>query len=520
MKKRLLAAIMSLCMIVSLLPVSALAYEGDEEPAVQSRDDGYSAYFYVRFPSDGTEGDTHAQNLFTFAGTGSVSGVEAPNNYTGENKVVGVTDDIALNPPAGGGDETHNQIIVSQFPDISYDTKTYVYEGKAAEADLYTYTVKWYRLVSERGYNIIQDGTSYSFSVSENDGYCWHVDGFIQFQDRHSVTYKVQFPGETGFSDVTANGEKETENVPYVDYLDEDKTFGDAAAPSMDETTEHQGETYTFKGWYEDKDCTQKIGEEEVITENITVYGKYEAAEPEGASVYFYVLLPGQESAATGDAADYRYLTYGGHVDETLAEGLKTSDPVIDQANEEMITKYLAAWPDKLLQYPEGTTPGKDTVASEPIEAGPTWEINEETGDVTEFSIVIDGETYTNVDWDIRWVKIGYVDIANSTVPSDHGYHVDAMLYKKTLAEEVINDADGVAKDLTNDQLSLGENGTENESETFKFVLDAKDDVQNTFENIPLKVTFDNSNKTTSLKLNFVNEDNAKRVLIPGTYVI
>lgn len=28
MKKRLLAAIMSLCMIVSLLPVGALAYEG------------------------------------------------------------------------------------------------------------------------------------------------------------------------------------------------------------------------------------------------------------------------------------------------------------------------------------------------------------------------------------------------------------------------------------------------------------------------------------------------------------
>ena len=30
MKKRLLAAIMSLCMIVSLLPVSTLAYEGEE----------------------------------------------------------------------------------------------------------------------------------------------------------------------------------------------------------------------------------------------------------------------------------------------------------------------------------------------------------------------------------------------------------------------------------------------------------------------------------------------------------
>ena len=650
MKKRLLAAIMSLCMIFSLLPVSALAYEGDEESAVQSRDGGYPAYFYVRFPSDGTEEDTHAQSLFTFAGTGSVSGVEAPNYYTGANKVVGVTDGIMLNPPAGGNDETHNHITVSQFPDISYDTKTYVYEGKATDADPYTYTVEWYRLVSEKGYNIIHKGTSYSFSVSENDGYCWHVDGFIQFQDRHSVTYKVQFPGETGFSDVTASGEKETENIPYVDYLDKDKAFGDATAPSMDETKEYQGETYTFEGWYEDEGCTQEIGVDDVITENITVYGKYvkkgpditvtkELAtvngvdvvrdpedtvlhvgdsvtwtvkvknnnpdetlmsltmsdslldsspagtvsitpvnhnsnytsfglnpgetkefsvfytrvdesykngnlentvtvtysgkeykatatntvlpvEPTGESAYFYILLPGKESVAEGDAADYRYLTYGGHVNETLADELKESAPAMDQNDEGTITQYLTAWPENLLQYPAGKEPDDSTVASQPIGNQSTWEINEETGDVTSFSIVIDGKTYTNVDWDIRWVKIGYVDIANSTVPSDHGYHVDAMLYKKTLAEEVINEVDGVAKDLTNDQLSLGEKGTENESETFKFVLDAKNDTGKAFKDIPLNVTFTESNKADSLKLTFVNEDDAKRELIPGTYVI
>lgn len=149
MKKRLLAAIMSLCMIVSLLPVSALAYEGDEEPAVQSRDGGYPAYFYVRFPSDETEEDPHAQSLFTFAGTGSVSGIEAPNHYTGENKVVGVTDGITLNPPDGGETEIHKAITVSTFPDITSGTKTYVYEGNATEAAPYTYTVEWYRLVSE-----------------------------------------------------------------------------------------------------------------------------------------------------------------------------------------------------------------------------------------------------------------------------------------------------------------------------------------------------------------------------------
>ena len=192
----------------------------------------------------------------------------------------------------------------------------------------------------------------------------------------------------------------------------------------------------------------------------------------------------------------------------------------MDQNNEETITQYLTAWPETLLQYPADEEQGASTVASQPIGNQSTWEINEETGDVTSFSIVIDGETYTNVDWDIRWVKIGYVNIANSTVPSDHGYHVDAMLYKKTLAEEVINEVDGVAKDLTNDQLSLGEKGTENESETFKFVLDAKDDTGKAFKDIPLEVTFDASNKANTLKLTFKNKGDAKRELLPGSYVI
>ena len=348
MKKRLLAAIMSLCMIVSLLPVSTLAYEGEEGPAVQSRDGGYPAYFYVRFPSDGTEGDTHAQNLFTFAGTGSVSGVEAPNYHTGENKVVRVTDGITLNPPDGGETETHKAITVSTFPDITSGTKTYVYEGKATEADPYTYTVKWYRLVSEQGYNIIQDGTSYSFSVSGNNGYCWHVDGFIQFQDRHSVTYKVQFPGETGFSDVTESGEKETENIPYVDYLDGDETFGDATAPSMDKNKEYQGETYTFEGWYKYEDCTQEIGADDVITENITVYGKYVKKGPDITVTKELATVNG--AAVVGDPED-TVLRVGDSVTWTVKVKNNTDDYI---SNVSLTDSLRTLYPDKVTIEPFG----------------------------------------------------------------------------------------------------------------------------------------------------------------------
>lgn len=279
MKKRLLAAIMSLCMIVSLLPVSALAVEDRFGPG--SGNQTYDAYFYVRFPSNETEEDTHAQSLFTFAGTGTVSGVRAPNTYSRDEKVVEIISGIQVNPPEGTETEQHGNITASKFPDILSGGKIYVYEKKAGNNAPHTYTVEWYRLVSEEGYNIIQNGTSYSFPVSGNDGYCWHVDGYIQFNDRHSVTYKVQFPGEAEFSDVTAGGEKENENVPYVDYLDENETFGDATAPTMAATKEYHGEKYAFKGWYKDENCTQEIEDIATIAENITVYGKYEKQGPD-----------------------------------------------------------------------------------------------------------------------------------------------------------------------------------------------------------------------------------------------
>lgn len=624
MKKRLLAAIMSLCMIFSLLPVSALAYEGDEEPAVQSRNGGYPAEFFVVKP-DVSNGDFYMgieADKFVSVGEGRVGGgIPDPND---DSIRAGKFDiphsDWTYTPPAD----------TDQYPNVIYAGEEYSYwdgEDVASRPDNY-YTITWYR---------------YSNAYDSPSQYVWHVDGYVSLNDWPSVAYQVQFPKQDGFDWVDSSGEPQ-ENASYSYVKSETKFVELGTTPNMPDDGE-----YTFDGWYTDQLYTKKVSDSTPITEDTIFYGRYvkkgpditvtkelatvngvdvvgdpedtvlhvgdkvtwtvtvknntnehignvsltdslktshpyevtiepsggETAfglnaagtegdtktftvtyleiadsyanktlvntvtvtysgkeytatatntvlpvEPTGESAYFYILLPGKESVAEGDAADYRYLTYGGHVNEALADGLKESGPKMDQNDEGTITQYLTAWPETLLQYPAGEEHDDSTVASQPIGTGSTWKIDEKTGDVTSFSIVIDDETYTNVDWDIRWVKIGYVDIANSTVPSDHGYHVDAMLYKKTLAEEVINDADGVAKDLTNDQLSLGEKGTENESETFKFVLDAKDDVQNTFENIPLKVAFDNSNKTTSLKLTFVKENDAKRELIPGTYVI
>ena len=628
MKKRLLAAIMSLCMIVSLLPVSAFAAPGED---MEDRSGGrQNAYFYVVKPEKANDTSRNQEN-FIYMGQGQIIGAEsaADDDYYGG--------EIDKDNPEW---KQWSHVPPDELENITYQGEDYEYwDENGPKPTTSYYTIEWFRYTSASGAN----GAGVT-------GMCWHVDGFVTLNDKVNVQFQVQFPEESDFTIVGSDGKPGQPDTYW--YVDKDSTFGAITnKPQMEDRTEG-GTTYEFEGWYTDEGCTKKADDTTAITQDTTIfYGQYKekgpdiivekeitsvmrngeevdskqnysdatelqvgdqvtwtitvtnktnelitglmmteslknvivtggdteyptngfnlaagetktystfsldspvtedlvgksltntvtvttrsgqeykavttnsvvATEPRGESAYFYILLPGKASVAEGDAADYRYLTYGGHVNEVLAEGLKENGPAMDQNNEETITQYLTAWPETLLQYPAGEEHDDSTVASQPIGNLSTWEINEETGDVTNFSIVIDGQTYTNVEWDIRWVKIGYVNIEDSLVPSDHGYHVDAMLYRKTLAEKVINSENGIEKNLTNDLLSLNTDGTENASETFEFVLDVKDDAQNTFVDIPLKVTFDNSNKTTSLKLTFVKENDAKRELLPGTYVI
>lgn len=69
MKKRLLAAIMSLCMIVSLLPVSAFAAPGED---MEDRSGGrQNAYFYVVKPEKANDTSRNQEN-FIYMGQGQI----------------------------------------------------------------------------------------------------------------------------------------------------------------------------------------------------------------------------------------------------------------------------------------------------------------------------------------------------------------------------------------------------------------------------------------------------------------
>lgn len=262
MKKRLLAAIMSLCMIVSLLPVSALAYEGDEEPAVQSRDGGYPAYFYVVKP-DQANGEILDRNTasFDYVGKGSVGGtIPAPDKVDQS-----ITYDVE---EYSNWDYTPPDIEGS----ITVGGTTYKYwDGSGTEPNDDFYTIVWYRYTSASG----ATGSNGEILTSDN---CWHVDGYTKLSDKVTVQFQVEFPdGETSFVD--ENGHRDDDTIWY---LNKGRYFEDISeTPSMGTITE-DGTTYEFEGcWYTDAGFEKKVTAGTQITEDTIFYGRYVKKGPD-----------------------------------------------------------------------------------------------------------------------------------------------------------------------------------------------------------------------------------------------
>lgn len=259
MKKRLLAAIMSLCMIVSLLPVSALAYEGDKEPAVQSRDGGYPAEFFVVKPDVSNDNfymgtDT---NDFVSVGKGWVGGdIPAPNNSDVNNGKF----DISAYPNWKYIPPTNT----SQYPTVTYQNRQYSYwDEESPRPENNYYTITWYRY-----------SNAYA---SESEGNVWHVDGYVSLNDWPSVAYRVQFPNENDFDWVDSSGK--VQNDASYSYVNSGTTFIElGTTPSMSD----QGE-YTFDGWYRDKNCEDedKVANDAKITEDTIFYGRYVEKGPD-----------------------------------------------------------------------------------------------------------------------------------------------------------------------------------------------------------------------------------------------
>ena len=624
MKKRLLAAIMSLCMIVSLMPVSAFAAPGED---MEDRSGGsQDAYFYILKPDEAQDAERVPEN-FIYMGGGQINGAPPAGDRYGD--VIDKSDN-----------EWNEWECVSPniMPNVDYEGETYVYWDRStspSEPESSYYTVTWFRYASAYGAN--DAGVI---------GMCWHVDGFVTLSNKVNVQFQVKFPTENDFTVVGSNGEAGDEDNYW--YVDRNSTLGDISdQPKMGERIK-DGVTYEFDGWYTDKDCTEKADDTTAITQDPTIfYGQYKEKGPDitvtkelatvnGVDVvgdpedtvlhvgdkvtwtvtvknntnehignvsltdslktshpYQVTIEPSGEETAFGlDAAgtegdtktftvtyleiadsyanktlentvtvtysgkkytatatntvedvkptvdpdtdifffiaqptsqilsdnenDYRYLTHGGVINtEKAVEAGIDANGITDTNNETTITQYVQTWP-------ESGTLG-DTrdvgfkVASQPVGTGSIWTIDKD-GNVTSFSLDIDGTTYTSDQYEIRWVKISHATTANREDPDINNsvrYHVDGMLYEKTTVENILSKIN-ITKTVEDNLWPYNNNGVQMTGAEFDIYLDRANDTGNQFTDIKIgKVTPNNG------QYDFIVEAGlTSKYLTPGEYVI
>lgn len=196
-------------------------------------------------------------------------------------------------------------------------------------------------------------------------------------------------------------------------------------------------------------------------------------------SVYLFVAKPGNTTLSS-EGKDYYYLAHGGQVSTNASQSM---NPVISTTNEDLITQYVTTWPDTL-DFLTGTS-------SKPVGRDSTWKIDSETGEVTEFTLYLDGIAYSSdsnksgdgIAYGLRWAKFSWADTASQ---GSH-YHADAILYKKVTVDTVLDELN-VKKVLNG--FSLNEEGEENVSETFNFkIVDLNETDDSVVGNVQIPLT-------------------------------
>ena len=326
--RRAWSLVLALVIAMTLLPVSGLAFSWRGEP----REESYAAYYYVLLPSFTQGDDSRDPADFNFVGMGSVTDLGPPNGQS-KNQTIPINKNNIkyMTVPKKNVYQTFNngtkEITVPTYPSFKYKGNTYVYKDSSATASSqYTYDIVWYRYSSSTGYNIGSGDDSFSHYPLKYDGYTWHVDGYVTLSDKASVTYKVKFPGSNVFGNVAADGT--SSNDAYVVYVNKDPvvSFSQITAPQMQQSIEQQNPsgavTYTFDGWYYDEECTDKVQDIDEISNDVVVYGKYNAESVSGSSYLdIEVYLDGEKINLSNDASDpghwRKYVTSVGNVSST-----------------------------------------------------------------------------------------------------------------------------------------------------------------------------------------------------------
>ena len=283
-RRRIFRFALILAILVAAMSVSALA---------SSSEGTHEAYYYILKPGYGTS-PTHNTGHYEFMGRGSVSAALGSTDevqtiaVTPENSgyITAPTPDESQSFSGGTAGDVTDRLT---YPAVEFEGSTYYYEGsKAAAESGHSYGIVWYRYSCSEGFNI---GTNSFYGGNK-----WHVDGYLTLSDKASVTYKVQFPGSEEFVLVNASGT--AGGVVFVDYVDNGTEFSEVEQPSVAMSVDG----CSFSDWYYDEACTQPVYGGDEISGDVTLYGKYEAAESGGTGeVYIEVYLDGERLELTAE---------------------------------------------------------------------------------------------------------------------------------------------------------------------------------------------------------------------------
>ena len=290
---RILKFTLILAILLAAMSVTALA---------SSSEGAHEAYYYILKPGYGTS-PTHNTGHYEFMGRGSVSTALGPTDevqtiaVTPENSgyITAPTPDESQSFSGGTAGSVNGRLT---YPAVEFEGSTYYYEGsKAAAESGHSYDIVWCRYSCSEGFNI---GTNSFYGGNK-----WHVDGYLTLSDKASVTYKVQFPGSDEFVLVNAAGT--AGGVVFVDYVDNGTEFSKVEQPSVAMSVDG----CSFSDWYYDEACTKPVYGGDEISGDVTVYGKYEAAESGGTGeVYIEVYLDGERLELTAENKSEVYEKY------------------------------------------------------------------------------------------------------------------------------------------------------------------------------------------------------------------
>lgn len=241
-------------------PAVVAATDAADEP-MTAANGTYDLYWYALIPGKTMDSGKDPDQTWFGLGVSTISGVYSPGIYS-SGKVI---------TQYGSISEVANDSSKPLYPDITFEGVTYKYAkaGTPEASKQGYYTLSPVRVTVASGANA--GNNSYN-STKGSLVKTYHYDHVMVLneKDYYTVNYEVQYAGESewvALEDYAQRVEKGYSESKLK------KPARDSAVTPATQTVD--GVMYQFDGWYKDETCTQKANFDGTITQNTIYYARY-----------------------------------------------------------------------------------------------------------------------------------------------------------------------------------------------------------------------------------------------------